>query len=844
MNAIVWSEVDRLYHAAIERPADERDAFLIAACAGNDDLRHEVESLLAKSGDFIEEPAARDVLTPEAFGAVEREGRPGDVPLDAAATAGETRAPRSPALGARAIGPYRLLQCIGEGGMAEVWLAEQTTPLHRRVAVKVIKAGMDSKAMIARFESERQALALMEHPAIAKVFDAGATPEGQPYFVMEYVPGPPITEYCDRNRLSIRDRLELFMQVCDGVQHAHQKAIIHRDLKPSNVLIALQDGKAVPKIIDFGVAKATAQKLTDKTMFTELGVFVGTLEYMSPEQTDMTGNIDTRTDVYSLGLILYELLAGALPFEPKALRRAGIEEMLRSIRNDDPPRPSTRASTPGEAFESAGRNRKTDAHTLHRQLEGDLDWIVLKALEKDRSRRYGSPAELAAEIGRHLRHEPVLASPPSVIYRARKFARRHRFGVSVAAGLLALLLAFAVTMTVQAQRIARERDRANREAEVSRRVKEFMTGLFQISDPSEARGSTITAREILDRGAKQIGTELRGQPRTESELMDTMGRVYSSLGLYSQAAGLLEPAVLTRRRVLGPDHADTLGSMDALAFAYWRQQRFEEAEKLYREELQRLRQTVGPDRPESIEALNNLGRMMAARWQGNGNPRGSDAIPILNEALERARRTLGPDHRVTVHSTVYLAMAYSNGGRHKEAETLFREGLAADRRMLGPDHPETARDLGNLAVALAYSLQYAEAEKTYREALELDTRLLGPDHFTTLTVLHGLGVANLNQHHLEEAERDLREALSRERRVLGENHALTALTMAALGNVAALRGKREEALAAIEQAIDHGYNRYDEMASDLDFKSLHDDPRFKALLEKLRLRLAAAKSNQ
>jgi eukaryotic-like serine/threonine-protein kinase len=682
----------------------------------------------------------------------------------------------------------------------------------------------------------------MEHPAIAKVFDAGATPEGQPYFVMEYVSGPPITEYCDRNRLSIHDRLELFIQVCDGVQHAHQKAIIHRDLKPSNVLVALQDGKPVPKIIDFGVAKATAQRLTEKTMFTELGVLVGTLEYMSPEQTDMTGNVDTRTDVYSLGLILYELLAGALPFEPKALRRAGIEEMLRSIRNDDPPRPSTRASTPGEAGATAVSNRKTDSHTLHRQLEGDLDWIVLKALEKDRSRRYGSPAELATEIGRHLRHEPVLASPPSVTYRARKFARRHRFGVSVAAGLVALLVGFAVTMTVEAQRIARERDRANREAEVSRRVKEFMTGLFQISDPSEARGSTITAREILDKGAKQIDTELRGQPQTEAELMDTMGRVYSSLGLYSQAARLLEGAVLTRQRVLGPNHADTLGSMEALAYVYWHQARYEDAEKLYREALQMLRRTVGPDRLESIEALNNLGLMLVVRWQGDANASRSDAIPVLSEAVERARRVLGPDDRVTVRSTIYLAMAYSNVGRQKEAETLFREGLAANRRMLGPDHPETGVTMGNLANVLMAEKQYAEAEQLYRQALELDTRLMGRDHYKTLTALNGLGWANMEQHHYEEAERNLQEAHSTQIRVLGENHPLTTSTMINLADLATLRGRREEALADIAWAIDHGYGRYDEMANDENLKSLYGDPRFNALLEKLRQK--SAKSNR
>jgi non-specific serine/threonine protein kinase/serine/threonine-protein kinase len=298
--------------------------------------------------------------------------------------------------------------------MGEVWLAEQTEPVTRRVALKVIKQGMDTKQVVARFEAERQALAMMDHPAVAKVFDAGATPEGRPYFAMEYVKGVPITTHCDRHRLSNAERLKLFMQVCEGVQHAHQKAIIHRDLKPSNVLVSIQDGKAVPKIIDFGVAKATAQRLTEKTVFTQLGVLIGTPEYMSPEQAEMTEqDVDTRTDVYSLGVMLYELLVGALPFDPKELRSGGYDGIRRKIREEDPPRPSTRLSTLGDRSAESAKCRQVDLPSLQRQLRGDLDWITMKALEKDRTRRYGSPMELAADVERHLEHRPVLASPPS-----------------------------------------------------------------------------------------------------------------------------------------------------------------------------------------------------------------------------------------------------------------------------------------------------------------------------------------------------------------------------------------------------------------------------------------------
>ncbi len=338
----------------------------------------------------------------------------------------------SPGSTARTIGPYHLLERIGEGGMGEVWVADQHKPIHRRVALKLIKAGMDTKQVIARFESERQALAMMDHPAIAKVFDAGETDEGHPYFVMEYVQGIPITAYCDQYRLTTQERLELFSHVCEGVQHAHQKAIIHRDLKPSNILVAIQDAVPVPKIIDFGVAKATAQSLTERTMYTELGMLIGTPEYMSPEQAEMSGqNVDTRTDVYSLGAILYELLVGALPFDPKELRRAGFDEIRRKIREQDPPKPSTKVSTMGEDSTTQAHNRRMERPALIRQLKGDLDWITMKALEKDRTRRYGSPAELAADIDRYLHHQPIVARPPSTVYKAKKFVRRHRVGVGV-----------------------------------------------------------------------------------------------------------------------------------------------------------------------------------------------------------------------------------------------------------------------------------------------------------------------------------------------------------------------------------------------------------------------------
>jgi non-specific serine/threonine protein kinase/serine/threonine-protein kinase len=338
------------------------------------------------------------------------------------------------------IGPYRLIQMLGIGGMGELWRAEQTEPFHRTVALKLIKAGMDTRSVVARFEAERQALALMEHPNIAKVFDAGATPEGRPYFVMEYVPGLPITTYCDRHRLTIKERLILFSEVCEGGQHAHQKAIIHRDLKPSNVLVGELDQKPVPKIIDFGLTKATGPRLSQATMYTELGGVVGTPDYMSPEQPDCNErNIDTRIDVYSLGVILYELLVGVLPCSSQDLAADGMQPVLKKLRADEPTLPSSKLKSLGQSSKESAAKRKEEPQTLRRRMRGELDWITVKALEKDRNRRYGSPFELAADIHRYLQNEPVLAGPPSTTYRAGKFIQRHHFGVGVAAATAILL---------------------------------------------------------------------------------------------------------------------------------------------------------------------------------------------------------------------------------------------------------------------------------------------------------------------------------------------------------------------------------------------------------------------
>jgi non-specific serine/threonine protein kinase/serine/threonine-protein kinase len=613
----------------------------------------------------------------------------------------------------RRIGPYRVLQKLGEGGMGEVWLAEQHEPVRRKVALKLIKAGMDTKQVIARFESERQALALMNHPSIARVFDAGATERGLPYFAMEYVKGEPITSYCDRQRLSMQERLELFMRVCDGVQHAHQKGIIHRDIKPSNVLVAIQDDKPVPKIIDFGVAKATQQRLTEKTVFTQMGAMIGTPEYMSPEQAEMTGlDVDTRTDVYSLGVMLYELLTGALPFDSKQLREAGFDEIRRRIREEEPSKPSTRLSTLGDGSTESASARRSDPSTLARLLRGDLDWITMMALEKDRTRRYGSPSELAADVSRHVKHEPVVASPPGAGYRMGKFVRRHRLGVLAAGAILLALVVGLTGATWGLVRAQRAEVQAKQEAATAEQVSRFLVGLFEVSDPSEARGNTITAREILDRGSSKIEQELKDQPRVQARLMLTMGAVYRTLGLHDEAQPLLESSLAARRRLLGDVHPETLDSIRETGFLFQRQGNFDDARLYYDEALEKRRRVLVDDHSDTLQSVNDIGVLL--QRQG----RTAEAETHLREALEGRRRVLGDDDGATITSIINFAHALHDQGRLEEAEPYYLEALERSRRVLGEDHGETLRVINNLALLYQARGQMEQAESYARQSIE------------------------------------------------------------------------------------------------------------------------------
>jgi non-specific serine/threonine protein kinase/serine/threonine-protein kinase len=702
-----------------------------------------------------------------------------------------------------AFGPYRLLQRIGEGGMGEVWVAEQVRPVRRQVALKIIKAGMDTAQVIARFEAERQALALMDHPAIATVFDGGSTPEGRPYFAMEYVKGEPITAYCDRHRLDTKARLALFILVCEGVQHAHQKGIIHRDLKPSNVLITLQNDVPVPKIIDFGVAKAITQHLTERTLFTELGVLIGTPEYMSPEQAELTGlDIDTRTDVYALGVLLYELLTGALPFGSRELRGKGLDEIRRTIREVEPPRPSTRITQQGPASADIATNRNTEPARLVGQVRGDLDWITMKALEKDRTRRYDTVAGLASDVRRHLKDEPVVAGPPSAMYRTKKFVRRHRFGVSAAALLAIVLVLFTTTMAVQAQRIAAERDRANREAtranaeaEAARQVTAFLTGLFSVSDPGEARGGSITAREVLDKGVQRIQTELADQPLVQARLMVTMGQVYQGLGLYERAESLQRSALALRQRLLGARAEETLQSLHSLGASLTLKGDYREAERVTREALEGRRLVLGPEHPETVASLGNLNMIFLKTGKWGEAERGYRQVLAFRE------RVLGPNHRQTLSAATSLAAVLQVQGKLDEAAALYDRSLAGFRKTVGPDHPSTLMTLYNLGSLAEHQDRWTDAARFYTDALEGRQRVLGSEHADTLTAAVALVSVRRAEGRFNEAEALARDALATARRTLPPSHDVTVSALLALGRILNARQRHVEARPLLEEAL-------------------------------------------
>jgi serine/threonine protein kinase/tetratricopeptide (TPR) repeat protein len=742
-------------------PPERWDARLAELVGGDEPLRQQVSRILAAhrdAGNFL------------------------DAPAPALSVALADRGSEGPGM---AIGPYKLLEQIGEGGFGVVYMAEQTEPVRRRVALKVLKPGMDTKQVVARFEAERQALAMMDHPNIAKVFDGGSTGEpsrvsdrvdataeprpltrlgspGRPFFVMELVNGVPITEFCDQHQLTPRQRLELFIPICQAVQHAHQKGIIHRDLKPSNILVTVHDSSTpanaehggVPKIIDFGIAKALGQELTEKTLLTGYAQMVGTPLYMSPEQAGQTGlDIDTRSDIYSLGVLLYELLTGTTPLTKQRLKEIALLDILQLVREEEPPRPSTRLSRMRHA-EAGIRNDKRTPHSEFRIPNfHELDWIVMKALDKDRNRRYDTAGAFAADLQRYLADEPVQACPPSTSYRLRKFAWRNR-GPVLAASLVLLALAGGIVGTTIGLVQARQaRDAAAERAEGERVAKEMaqkrlaqiekgidlLGSIFEDLDPRAEENEGRPLREILgdglDRAAAELGGDAVGDPLVVARLQDRLGRTYLSLGRVAEAEGLFTKALATRNAHLGPGHADTLAIMhqQALAFQFagYLPQAIERFEQVRDAQLKNL----PPDHLDTLTTMHDLG--VAYRL----GKRPAEAVALLEQVNVARTQTLPADHPDTLNTRNSLARAYRAVGKVREAIALLEQVLEAKSRTRGPDHPETLLTLHHLGLAYPDDGRLTDAEALYRGLHEAQVRKLGPDHPRTLTTLNYLAMA-------------------------------------------------------------------------------------------------------
>jgi serine/threonine protein kinase len=721
MNAPPNREV-ALFSAALGLPAGQRAAYLDQACADDPALRQRVDTLLRVHNEalrFLENPAPGAQSSSAGAEAVDANARLASSPAE---TAGD------------GIGRYKLLQQIGEGGCGVVYMAEQEEPVRRRVALKVIKLGMDTKQVIARFEAERQALALMDHPNIAKVLDAGATDTGRPFFVMELVRGIKITDYCDENNLSTEERLKLFTQVCQAVQHAHQKGIIHRDIKPSNILVTIPEPGApgCPKVIDFGIAKATTgQQLTDKTLFTAFEQFIGTPAYMSPEQAMMTAlDIDTRTDIYSLGVLLYELLTGKTPLDQQELLAAGLEEMRRTIREKEPVRPSTRLSTMLEGeLTTTAKHRHTDAPKLIHAVRGDLDWIVMKCLEKDRARRYETANGLANDIQRHLNCEPVVARPPSRLYEFQKTVRRHKFGFAATAAIgVSLVVGFAISTWQFAlkSRAVREqirlREQAQKESARSRQIATFLTEMLQGVGPSAARGrDTTMLREVLDKTAERVGRELKGQPEVEAELRSTLGTTYFELGEWPRAEAAHREALRLRKAALGETNELVANSLYSLGNVLWRQSSFDEAESVQRAGLAIRRRLLGNQHPDVADSLAGLAGVLRDR----GNP---EAEAAYREALAIRRALPGVNYEGLADVLNELVPVLNAEGKLAEAESKAREAVELGRNLGGNGHPSLATALLRLGNSFQWQSRLAEAEAMYREGLAMRRQVLGNVH--------------------------------------------------------------------------------------------------------------------
>jgi len=756
-------------------PADRVPA-IARECGGN-------KALVA----YVQRLIEADALDTEAFGnalpgqqALSSTWMPDAGPLQQEVTAGS-------------VGPYRILRVLGAGGMGIVYLAQQTVPVDRLVALKVVRANLGNTTAGARFTAERQAMARMSHINVAQIFEAATTEEGWPYFVMEYIDGQGLLEYCDENRLALRQRLRLLIDVAMGVQHAHQRGIMHRDLKPSNVLVSEHDGRPIAKVIDFGIAKALDGSLTAEAGLTGQAV-IGTPAYMSPESLhydEGAPDVDTRTDVYALGVMLYELITGVRPFEDDG---ANVVKLLMRIAHADAPRPSARfvSQTQADMTDVAAR-RHTDPVALRKTLEGDLDWIAAKATARDREERYGTASELAADLERYLADEAVTARPPSLQYRMGKFTKRHRPAVAAfAAVFVALVLGVVGTTTgmISANRAA---ERARVEAAAATEVADFLTGMFEVSDPSEARGNRLTAREVLDRGAENIEADLAGEPAVQAQMMLVMGRVYAQLGLYDDAIPLLMRSVALRREQLGDRHPDVASSLNELAISQARRGDYDAADANYLEALDIRRAGHGADE-DLPETLSDYAVLQSSR----GNLEEAAALNV--EALEIRRGLYGVEHEHIARSLDNSALVFSKQGDFSTAIDLHRQALAMRRKLKGADHPAIAHSLNNLGLSLFEYGEVEEAEMLYQESLAVTRRVLGERHHFMATVLNNLALVREHHRDFERAEALNREALSILAETVSEENGAYARSLCNLAGVLSALGRSDEARPLYEQA--------------------------------------------
>ncbi|MGH7970599.1 MAG: protein kinase domain-containing protein, partial [Limisphaerales bacterium] len=682
-------------------------------------------------------------------------------------------------------------------------MAEQTRPVQRTVALKIIKPGMDTRQVIARFEAERQALALMDHPNIAKVLDAGATATGRPYFVMELVRGIKITDYCDQNNLPTRERLELFIQICRAIQHAHQKGIIHRDIKPSNILVTLHDGIPAPKVIDFGIAKATTdQRLTDKTLFTQFEQFLGTPAYMSPEQAEMSGlDIDTRTDIYSLGVLLYELMAGSTPFDAKELVASGIDAMRKTIREKEPVRPSTRLTLTLAAAEVVWRtaedtgksasSRRRLQEQLH-QLKGDLDWIVMKCLEKDRTRRYETANGLAFDLERHLSNEPVLARPPSSAYRFQKLLRRYKVISTAVVVVLTAILAGTAISIGQALRARRELSRAlaaeaRAQVEKANALEEkanAQAALHFIQDdvlsqasPGYEADRDLKVRTLLDRIAERLDRTAGRPPLVEASIRQTLGSVYTELGDYAKAIQHYESALRLQRQQLGESNPDSLRSLYGLATAHWWSGDMALAEPLTRQGLQESRRVLGEKHPLTLQFM----QARASTLLYLGETPWSELDQLFLQTLALQREVLGPDDSTTLRLIYGLGLGYVLNWQDAKAEPLLLDALERSRRVLGEKHPLTCGLMSSLALIYSQLNQFEKAEPLALRNLELRRSILGEEHDLTIGSVLILARIYVQQQQFDQALPLTEQSLNLSRRLPIENTRFLPFALSNLG---------------------------------------------------------------